>query len=127
MHKSAAADMSALTANIEDGADTILSSIRRPWCLLSGVTLATLLLVAGGGPLSAAMHRRPAAVRAHATIQLARSAATVTTRPHHAAVTSKAVASAQRKFARAFFSRPTSCSAASERSGTQHLKTLHAH
>jgi len=56
MHKSAAADMSALTANIEDGADTILSSIRRPWCLLSGVTLATLLLVAGGGPLSAAMH-----------------------------------------------------------------------
>ena len=56
MHKSAAADMSALTANIEDGADTLLSSIRRPWCLLSGVTLAVLLLVAGGGPLSAAMH-----------------------------------------------------------------------
>ena len=56
MHKSAAADMSALTANIEDGADTILSSIRRPWCLLSGVTLVALLLVAGGGPLSAVMH-----------------------------------------------------------------------
>jgi len=56
MHKSAAADMSALTANIEDGADTLLSSIRRPWLLLSGVTVAVVVLFAGGGPLSAAMH-----------------------------------------------------------------------
>lgn len=66
MHKSAAADsaaadMSTLTANLEDGADTLLSSIRRPWCLLSGVTVAVVLLFAGGGPLSAAMpsHHSP--------------------------------------------------------------------
>mgnify|MGYP002005783225 CR=1 FL=1 len=56
MHTSAAADMSTLTANIEDSAETLLSSIRRPWCLLSGITLAVVLLFAGGGPLSAAMH-----------------------------------------------------------------------
>jgi len=43
-------------AALEDSADAALSRIRRPWLLLFGVTLTTLLFVAGGGPLSAAMH-----------------------------------------------------------------------
>mmetsp|Transcript_60172 Transcript_60172/g.99843 ORF Transcript_60172/g.99843 Transcript_60172/m.99843 type:complete len:291 (-) Transcript_60172:227-1099(-) len=43
----------ALAANFQDSAEAALTQIRRPWCVLSVITIAAVLITAGGGPLAA--------------------------------------------------------------------------